>query len=464
MALSDESNAELLELLELLREERATQEQVGRIEAIVLADAAAMHIYMRYMAMTASLRHRLQGLPGLVESAVGHRLDEGAAKGAAGVGAVQNRRPWRWVAGGLAMAAALGLVAVLWSNRSGPRPAAETTISLSQVTGDVRIITDDGVSQPAGPAATLRSGGTVKTIGAGSSVVLNYEDGTRLALVNDSSVTCVTNGRKSVVLHEGIISAQVAPQPAGKPLILTTPATKIEVLGTQFALAASMDRTELNVSQGRVRLTRVSDGQTVEVAQGQGVVTNGEATMTVHEAAGAGETWSQDFEAGLPKGWVGAFVTEGLAGGSKGAVQAVRETSGDHIIYITASRHHWVDGLFTIHDDSHLHITFKMQRPDWLNVFFSTRGADATNPTWALHIFNEVPYWPPKPGEWRTVTIPLSKFRRKRDGVFRNEPPVLGEAAYSVSVSAVEPDRGLVIDRIWVTRGGPGAVKAEVLP
>jgi hypothetical protein len=75
-----------------------------------------------------------------------------------------------------------------------------------------------------------------------------------------------------------------------------------------------------------------------------------------------------------------------------------------------------------------------------------------------------VPYWPPKAGEWRTVTIPLTQFQRKRDGMFRDEPPVVGEVAYSVSISATEPDRGLVIDRIWVTRGGPGEVTAVVLP
>ena len=115
-------------------------------------------------------------------------------------------------------------------------------------------------------------------------------------------------------------------------------------------------------------------------------------------------------------------------------------------------------------DDSHLHVTMKMEHPDWLNVFLMTRGPDETNPSWAMHNFNKVPFWPPKPNQWRTVTIPLAKFRRKRDGMFYDEPPLVGEVAYALSISATEPDRGLVVDRMWVTRGGPGEVEAKPLP
>jgi hypothetical protein len=128
---------------------------------------------------------------------------------------------------------------------------------------------------------------------------------------------------------------------------------------------------------------------------------------------------------------------------------------------VIATREEWVNGLFQVQEQTHLHITLKMDRPNWLNVFFSTRNADATKPTWALHIFNEVPFWQHKAGEWWTLTIPLKEFRRKRDGVFHEEPPLVGEAVYSLSLSCTEDDRGLVVDRIWVTRDGPGRVESH---
>jgi ferric-dicitrate binding protein FerR (iron transport regulator) len=418
--------------------------------------------------MTAGLRHRLQGLPGLVESAVGFR------RGA------ESRKPARFGSGhrrlvfaSLATAAAAILAIAFWPKAplppAPPPPAAAVTedrIRLTQATGDVRVITGagGGTSQPVAAAAELRPGDTLRTTGAGSSAVLTYADGTRLVLVNDSSLTCLGGARKSVVLHAGTASVRVAPQPAGSPMLLATPGAKVEVVGTRFAIAATTERTELNVSQGRVRLTRVSDGQTVDVAGGQSIATNGEATLVVHETAGAGATWAADFEDGPPKGWRGEFVTTGLPPGSRGAMKAVFGDKGNHTVYEVATREQWVEGLFVVHDDLHLHITLKMERPEWLNVFFASHGADGAPPPWALHLFNEMPFSPREAGRWRTVTIPLSKFKRKRDGAFRDEPPVAGEVVHAVIISATEPDRGLVIDRMWITRGGPGVVESKPLP
>jgi hypothetical protein len=248
-------------------------------------------------------------------------------------------------------------------------------------------------------------------------------------------------------------------------MLLATPGARVEAAGAQFTIAAGTERTDLNVAQGRVRLTRLSDGKAVEVAGGQGVTTNGETELLVRDTAGGpGEAWSADFEDGPPKGWRGQFVAAGLPPGSRGGMKAALADKGNHSVYEIGTREEWVDGLFVVRDDMHLHVTLKMARPDWLNVFIGTHGADGAPPAWALHLFNEVPFWPPEPGRWRTVTVPLSKFKRKRDGVFRDEPPVPGEIAHLVTISATEPDRGLVIDRMWVTRGGPGTVEWKRLP
>ncbi len=65
---------------------------------------------------------------------------------------------------------------------------------------------------------------------------------------------------------------EVQPQPANAPLIVETPTARVEVLGTVFTLAAESDTTRINVAEGRVRLKRLVDGETVEVSQQQSCV------------------------------------------------------------------------------------------------------------------------------------------------------------------------------------------------
>lgn len=356
----------------------------------------------------------------------------------------------------------VGVVGLLLRNHQDGFPLEES-LTISRVLGNVRIVDGHGRSRPASNGESLLSKERIET-GTGESFVrLTYADGTWLMLLNDSAMTREGAREKKLVVHRGVVSANVAPQPEIHPMQLSTPEARIEVVGTRFALAASPEVTELNVVEGRVRVTRVSNGQTVDVIQGQSLVTNGDVELAVRELVPPHAEWKADFEGGVPKGWTGSLVKEKLPKGSQGAIQAIRDDqSTSPVVYSLATRKQWVEGLFPIQEKTHLHITLKMERPNWLNVFFTSRNADASQPDWALHIFNEVPFGKFPPGEWRTLTIPLTKFRRKRNGVFRDEPPQVGEVVYELSLSFIEEDRGLVVDRIWTTRTGSGVV--ELVP
>ena len=92
-------HAELLDLLETLREQRTTRGEIARIERIVLDDPAAMDLYVRYMAMAAGLRQHVAGLPRLTrdgrEPSVAQLAGELAAleheEGVAGIAAEARR-------------------------------------------------------------------------------------------------------------------------------------------------------------------------------------------------------------------------------------------------------------------------------------------------------------------------------------------------------------------------------------
>jgi hypothetical protein len=153
-------------------------------------------------------------------------------------------------------------------------------------------------------------------------------------------------------------------------------------------------------------------------------------------------------------------VVGDLPSGARAAVQAVAVASKQGTPFEIATAEQWTYGLFSVHDDSHLHVTFKMQNPDWFNILILTKTADADPPLFAgNYIFDEPGWWPQEPGAWRTVTIPLKRFRPlpPSRASFQNAIPI------QVLFSSPEADRGLVIDRIWVTRGGTGKVVVEVV-
>ena len=110
-----------------------------------------------------------------------------------------------------------------------------------------------------------------------------------------------------------------------------------------------------------------------------------------------------------------------------------------------------------VHEDSHLHFTYKMQKPGRVNIFVLTRTEDERPAFSSNYQFDKHQWWSPNAGEWRTVTIPLAKFRRLSPG----RAPIRRVIPFQVLFSSPEGDRGLVIDRMWVTRGGPGVVETK---
>jgi hypothetical protein len=61
----------------------------------------------------------------------------------------------------------------------------------------------------------------------------------------------------------------VASQRAGRRFIIRTPNALVEVIGTRFSTTAEEGSTRVQVEEGRVKLTRTDDGQSVTIAAGQ---------------------------------------------------------------------------------------------------------------------------------------------------------------------------------------------------
>jgi hypothetical protein len=226
----------------------------------------------------------------------------------------------------------------------------------------------------------------------------------------------------------------------------------------KFELRSTDDNTTLTVTAGRVTVTRIGDGQSIDVADGQRLVSRSGLPFTLERTDVV--VWSADFEHGLPPGWrLGRFVKTGLPRGSRGGVETVAARVQEGVYHSIAGPERWEEGVFRFESDLHVHVTLKMAQPAWINIFLFTKKDRPGKPEFAGNfLFNEVPFTAMKPGRWYALTIPITKFRRlfpTGGGQFDGAVP------YQIALSSKGESRGLVVDEVRIVRGGPGRVELK---
>jgi hypothetical protein len=384
-------------------------------------------------------------------------------------------RLWRSsiVRSGTVMVLCLLLLAVmlpsLLNRMSDKKPVTEKPVSEKPVLGQIRniasaVIVRQGLdNELARVDSVLRSGDILQTEGPEGFASFEFLDGTTLVLTGDARVLLTQeNGQKRVDVPHGYIDAEVAPQPAGKPMLFVTPLAEARVMGTRLSISAETGGTTLSVSAGHVVMKRLSDGRSVDVRGGYHAVASPRSELKAQLTPPVPEIWSADFEAGLPDGWrIGQWVTDDLPENSRGAVRSARWTTGwktQSGLYYVVRSNRVITGLFGVHDDSCLNFTYKMDRPGWFNLFTVVRHQDGQRSRTGNFAHKEEAWWKIPAGEWRTVSVPLTRFHKVVVGRSRNTDnihPQVGDSVNSVWFSTPKIDRGLTIDRVWVTRGKP---------
>ncbi len=171
----------------------------------------------------------------------------------------------------------IGLSATLYFQRpSAGQPIAKIT----GLSGPLQWTGDGGRVDFDMRVGTELAGGTVEGLAPGSWFELQFNDGSTVMISGTSMLTFADLGQKELRLREGLLSANVVPQPKGKPMLIHTPSTLLEVLGTQFDVEASLASTKLNVTEGRVRVRRLSDGREVNVSAKHRVIAEGDGDLT----------------------------------------------------------------------------------------------------------------------------------------------------------------------------------------
>lgn len=162
-----------------------------------------------------------------------------------------------------------------------PAPAPEPekpTVTITEVAklesveGDV--VLGDGAAKP-GP---LTPGFVLEAKGEKGSAVIRYPDGTRVDVAGGTRLQDEAKPGK-VLTVVGVVTAEVAKQPADRPMLFLTANAEARVVGTKLRVETIGEATRLDVAEGQVRLTRLKDKSSVIVTTGHYAIAAPTGTM-----------------------------------------------------------------------------------------------------------------------------------------------------------------------------------------
>jgi len=156
----------------------------------------------------------------------------------------------------------------------------ETSIAkIERVVGEV-VVLSGAVRKPAKAGQEILWGQGLETVSVNATVVIRYTDGTRVELAprtavwesSDRPTARGTEGPKRLRIGAGTVTADVAKQAPGRPMILTTAHGEAKILGTIFKLVVEPESMRLEMKEGKIQVTRKDDQATADVGAGFYVV------------------------------------------------------------------------------------------------------------------------------------------------------------------------------------------------
>jgi hypothetical protein len=182
-------------------------------------------------------------------------------------------------------------------------------------------------------------GGTIEGQSPESWFELEFKDGSRVVIAGQSRLIFSDQGQKELHLIAGGFSASVEPQPADNPMLVYTRTAVLEVLGTEFEVASELASTFLNVTEGRVRVKRLSDGQSLDVPAMHRVTAAADQLFELEPTPETVGCWKDRLSRG-PKGVYGTWQPGDASKGRKPAVKSIPYTikESGKTIYCTALR------------------------------------------------------------------------------------------------------------------------------
>lgn len=359
-----------------------------------------------------------------------------------------------WWSAAMALAASVAF-AVFLDLRAGQLP---TVAKLVQATGKVTVTMPDGEARKLTVGDDIPVGMQITTHAIGSSATIQFPDQTRVTLHGATEAAFREEDHKQIDLFVGNVVADVQPQLPGKPMQILTELAITDVLGTVLSVQASHQRTDVDVVEGKVRVQRTGDKSTVDVAAGEKAIVARDLPLKSQLRVPAPDHWEIDFEKELPSDWrKGIWVQDGLPAVSSGAVMAETRPGfldQSETWYQIETYNRWSEGLFTVVEDTHMNVTFRVDRAEKVQVLLLSRAADFHGLDSVYEY--EIGGTDSKPNaEWRTLDIPLTSFKKVPSEDAMMSPPRLGQVIYKVVLSTQDRDVDLVVDQMQFAPQSP---------
>jgi ferric-dicitrate binding protein FerR (iron transport regulator) len=238
--------------------------QQAILDDILRQDAEARRQYLRFMQLHADLTWDHGAAASMIASPLPAPLP------------VAGRQPIGWLARlaiGSAVASSLILGWLVWGRwRAGSDPAppwttrsSSTIASLQAIQGTVTFRHGEVERSLAMAESASLTDGTLLVEGESSSAVLRFHDQSLIAVSGDSELGLSDREQPELTLRHGMLTAEVPPQPAGRPLLVHTPLARLEVMRGVFSMFVEGEGTRVRVEEGSVRLQRLVDGARIEI-------------------------------------------------------------------------------------------------------------------------------------------------------------------------------------------------------
>lgn len=410
-------------------EDSLTEEEVVEFEAWLKVDAANMKEFVAALARDEQLRKVViasepQAMAEASRLTVSQRTD-------------RSRSVVRWI-----LTASM-IVAVSWFLM--PNENSASIVTFEGGNGSVSLQSDEGIESGLESGETFTTG-TLHVGGQGTRAKFSYEDGSRVSVAGGAELEFTHNNGKRLTLNRGTLAANVSPQSKRQPLVLRTPTAEATTLGTSFIVDAEDADLLIRVNKGSLKLRRLTDNQTLLVAQNQQVQTDRAASepLQAEKIEPLPSNWTASPRAKGKLKWRGDWLDGDIL---KAVPQKIfRKELGVHESHYHAGARNDFPGIVTLEENTKIRIRYRINRPINIGLFISTHS-----PTWNytgnFQAYIQETLTPPDSEGWRTATVALDSVHPLPGSPKKLTP---GSVAATIFATTYADDVGLEVAELEV--------------